>query len=211
MNKLAPFILLLLLGAGCMRDAMEDTEETYTPSDAPVVGLDDVTPQVVDPLTDLKDRGRKVTFGLYVTPQTFPVEPKENFTGYHTARDYEIFTDELNADVPVNAICEGSIVKADYVSGYGGVVVEACTLNGEDITVIYGHLDQASFTYNVNDTVPIGKKIGILGDDHSSETDGARKHLHLGIHKGPALELRGYVQQQNLLSGWLDPDVVLGY
>jgi hypothetical protein len=48
-------------------------------------------------------------------------------------------------------------------------------------------------------------KLGILGQGFSQETDEERKHLHLAIHQGSSIELRGYVQNPNLLENWIDP------
>lgn len=36
-----------------------------------------------------------------------------------------------------------------------------------------------------------------LGNGYSSDTDGERKHLHLGIHLGEVVDIRGYVQKKN--------------
>jgi len=41
--------------------------------------------------------------------------------------------------------------------------------------------------------------------DMTKETDEERKHLHFGIHEGESVNLLGYVQNTNELSGWLDP------
>jgi len=47
--------------------------------------------------------------------------------------------------------------------------------------------------------------MGILGDDHSEETDGARKHLHFSIYVGEKMDYHGYIQTQEELSNWLNP------
>ncbi|MDP1845177.1 MAG: hypothetical protein Q8L09_00330 [Candidatus Moranbacteria bacterium] len=44
-----------------------------------------------------------------------------------------------------------------------------------------------------------------MGKAYGAETDGERKHLHLGIHKGAGVNILGYVQSKAELSGWLDP------
>ena len=36
-----------------------------------------------------------------------------------------------------------------------------------------------------------------------------RKHLHLGIHHGSAIELKGYVQEEAELKDFVDPEGVL--
>ncbi len=39
------------------------------------------------------------------------------------------------------------------------------------------------------------------------ETDGERKHLHLGIHKGTVVDLRGYVDSELDLKNWINPEI----
>jgi murein DD-endopeptidase MepM/ murein hydrolase activator NlpD len=156
------------------------------------------------PLEKSKERVTKKTFGMFITPKNSPVQP-EIFSGYHTGTDFEIFSEELAADVSVKAICDGNIVAKKYASGYGGVTVESCQINNETTTVIYGHLKLSSVNKNAGDEIKSGDTLGILGANKSVETDGERKHLHLGIHKGIDINIKGYVQSQSELSGWLDP------
>jgi hypothetical protein len=156
------------------------------------------------PLGRATERVTKKPFGIYITPKNSPVQP-EKFQGYHTGTDFEIFPEELNTDVPVRAICTGKIAVKRIASGYGGVLVQNCTLNSQPITVVYGHLKLASISKNAGDNLNTGDDIGILGKAYSSETDGERKHLHLGIHKGSTVSILGYVSSQSQLSGWIDP------
>ena len=102
------------------------------------------------PLDRASERVTKKPFGIYITPKTSPVQP-ERFQGYHTGTDFEIFPEELNADVPVHAICTGKIAVKRSASGYGGVLVQNCELNNQPITVIYGHLKLASIAKNAGD------------------------------------------------------------
>lgn len=158
----------------------------------------------VPPLPDAGARVTKKPFGIYITPATSPVQP-ERFRGYHTGADFEVFPAELDAVVPVSAICGGKLLMKEYASGYGGVAVEGCTLEGNPVTVVYGHLKLSSITAKVGDKLLAGEKLGILGKNKSAETDGERKHLHLGIHKGTSVNILGYVQNKNSLSAWIDP------
>ena len=155
------------------------------------------------PLDRAAERVTKKPFGIYITPKTSPVQP-ERFQGYHTGADFEIFPEELDADVSVHAICTGKIAVKRSASGYGGVLVQNCMFNNQPITVIYGHLRLASIGNIAGDNLNAGDKIGFLGKAYSSETDGERKHLHLGIHKGNSISILGYVQSQPELSGWID-------
>jgi hypothetical protein len=156
------------------------------------------------PLDRATERVTKKPFGIHITPKTSPVQP-EKFQGYHTGTDFEIFPEELNTDVPVHAICTGKIAVKRSASGYGGVLVQNCDLTNQPITIAYGHLKLASIIKNAGDNLNTGDKIGVLGKAYSSETDGERKHLHLGIHKGDSVSILGYVSDQSQLSGWIDP------
>jgi len=166
-----------------------------------------VSPDVPSVSVPLDGAGLRVTkkpFGIYIDPATSPVQP-ERFRGYHTGADFEIFPGEQDTAVSVRAVCQGTIAVKEHASGYGGVVVERCTIGGGPVTVVYGHLALASAAPMVGATVGQGDVIGLLGAAGSADTDGERKHLHLGIHKGAAIDILGYVSGKQLLTGWLDP------
>lgn len=163
------------------------------------------------PLSNGDDRETPLHFGLYVTPdpENNPIDPPERFTGYHAATDFEIFAEEEKARVPVFAVCTGTITFSGFAEGHGGLVTQFCTTNdGSDITVLYGHLALDSLV-KTGKAVKIGAKIGVLGTAHSKDTDGSRKHLHLGVLKGHVSEVRGYVQHENELELFIDPQTVL--
>lgn len=155
------------------------------------------------PIREALSRVTKKTFGLYVTPKNSPVSP-ERFTGYHTGVDFETTSQEQDIDVPIYAICTGPLILKKTAAGYGGVAVQSCEINKEPITVIYGHLRLSSISASSNSLLSAGQAIGVLGKGYSSETDGERKHLHLGIHKGAVVSLLGYVPDKSQLSQWLD-------
>ncbi len=163
--------------------------------------------QTTVPLDHARERVTKKPFGLYVTPNSSPVKP-EKFTGYHTGVDFEIFSGEENQEIEVRAICDGKIVLERYaVQGYGGVKVQQCNLNNEEVIVIYGHLKTEAKTLDMklgDMVIKKGERIGVLGKGYSEETDGERKHLHLGIHKGPEINIKGYVQDKAELKDWID-------
>lgn len=163
---------------------------------------------IVLPLDRVNERMTKKPFGMYITKQDSPVQP-ENFTGFHTGIDLEIFPEELEIDVSVKTMCVGKIVEKEYAIGYGGVVVQSCILNNELVTVIYGHLKLESIEYSVGDEAGAGEKLGVLGRAYSTETSGERKHLHLGIHRGELVNILGYVQSKSELSDWIDPCIYL--
>ena len=159
-------------------------------------------PPVAQPMDLTSIRVTKKPFGTFVTPQNSPVQP-ERFTGYHTAVDFETFPDEANSDLPFYAICSGKILQKRTATGYGGVLVQACTINDQPVTVVYGHIKLSSIAKFVGDSFTQGEKIGYLGQP-PAETGGERKHLHLGIHKGTTVDIRGYVNAESDLAGWLD-------
>jgi hypothetical protein len=156
-----------------------------------------------DPLPDALGRVTKKPFGIKVSPGHSPVEP-ERFSGYHCGTDFETTPAERDEDVAVAAVCDGRLLLKKRATGYGGVAVESCVLDGRAVTVVYGHLRLASVKANVGDAVARGATIGVLGTGYSAETDGERKHLHLGIHVGKGVDIRGYVQTTAALAVWLD-------
>jgi hypothetical protein len=163
------------------------------------------------PMDRMKERPTPLSFGLYVTPNPAqnPIDPPERFTGYHAALDFEVLPDEQDAPVPIYAICEGEIAYSDHAEGYGGVLIQYCVLGGQEVAVLYGHLDHGSFQKKSGERLASGDKIGILAPTRSEESGGNRKHLHLGIHKGRELEFRGYVQNENELDQFIDPSTIL--
>lgn len=160
--------------------------------------------EILEPISGAASRVTKKPFGIYITPKTSPVQP-ERFQGYHVGTDFEITLEEQNIDVPIKAICEGELLEKRFVSGYGGVVVEECILDNNAVTVVYGHLRLSSMNTKVGDRLKAGDFMAYLGTGYSPETDGERKHLHLGIHKGEVMDMRGYVSQENKLVEWLNP------
>ncbi len=156
------------------------------------------------PLDRANERITKKKFGQFITPQNSPVQP-EKFFGYHTGTDFEIFPEELNTEVSVYAVCNGKVREKRYATGYGGLLIQNCELDSGPVTIVYGHLKLASINKVPGETLGVGELIGILGTNKSTETSGERKHLHLGVHKGTAINVLGYVQTEENLSGWANP------
>lgn len=178
------------------QEAGRDNEASLIPEDK--------ENEFVSPLSQIDQRLILKNFGMYITPENSPVQP-ERFRGYHTGVDFEVFPEELLADVMVSAICSGQVQLKTRASGYGGLVVERCFLNNEPITVIYGHLNLESITAKQGETLIVGDKLGLLGQGQSEQTDGERKHLHLGIYKGEIINIKGYVSSETELENWIDP------
>lgn len=160
------------------------------------------------PLSNALGRITKKPFGISITKQNSPVQP-ERFSGYHTGVDFETTPDEQKTDVIIHAICDGKLLMKKWATGYGGVAVQSCVLNGEAVTIIYGHLRLSSIKEKVGDTLKAGQTFALLGNGYSTETDGERKHLHLGIHLGSSVNILGYVQSKSALSQWLDAKAYL--
>ncbi len=160
------------------------------------------------PLPQAQERITKKPFGLEVSLGSSPVQP-ERFSGFHTGTDFEILSGEESADVVISALCGGIMRLKQRAEGYGGVVVQECFLQDEVVTVVYGHLALQSITGTVGNYLLPGARIGLLGAAGSEETDGERKHLHLGVHKGKKIDIAGYVQREEQLSAWMDPAELL--
>lgn len=190
-------IIIIVLVVLLLRKPAQAPELTTTATPTAIAS------KIRPPLIRANERITKKPFGIYITPQTSPVQP-EKFTGYHTGVDFETFADEQTTDVAVMAICTGPLLVKRTASGYGGVVVQRCEIDGASVTIIYGHLRIADVTVSVGDTLTAGKSFAVLGIGYSSETDGERKHLHLGIHRGTTVNITGYVNAKSALSDWMD-------
>ena len=155
------------------------------------------------PLSQGLERVTKKPFGLKISPQNSPVAP-EKFSGLHAGVDFEILPSEEDVAVPVLAVCAGPLVYKQLVSGYGGVAIQRCVLDKQTVTALYGHLKLDGIAAKLSTEISAGDQIGILGKGYGSETSGERKHLHLGIHRGATIDLRGYVQSPPELEEWVD-------
>lgn len=158
--------------------------------------------KLIEPVYGFKERITKKPFGIFITPNTSPVQP-DRFTGYHTGVDAEF--GDIVEDVPVRAIADGTVVVSTWATGYGGVAVIKHTIDNVSLFAIYGHLDPARFLPPSTTQVKAGDQIGILGDDHSQETDGVRKHLHFSLYTGEKIDFHGYVETKEELALWLNP------
>lgn len=163
-----------------------------------------------EPLENAQHRATPLSFGLKVSsdPEENPIDPPERFSGYHTALDLEVSKGEVDGDVPVYAICSGRMIYSGYAEGYGGLLVHRCKIDKQDVTVLYGHLNPGNLP-GESETVRAGQTIGVLAPARSYESGMNRKHLHLGIHKGKDLDIRGYVQNEEDLEEFIDPVTVL--
>jgi hypothetical protein len=167
-----------------------------------------LTRPFAQPIARFTERVTKKPFGRHITPHDSPIQP-EKFSGYHTGTDFEIFENEGDSDVPVFSITDGVIMERRMATGYGGVVVTSGVIEGKPVTVVYGHVRLLSVRTQIGDSVHAGDTLAVLGKGYSTETDGERKHLHLSIHRGTIVNIRGYVHSQAELENWIDPMGVL--
>lgn len=138
-------------------------------------------------------------FDQRITKKPFGINVNETrFKGFHTGTDIEY--EDVESDVEVYSIADGTVIYSGYVSGYGGFVA----IQHEEFIGIYGHL-RPSTLINNKSFVAQGQQIGVLGTTFSKETDNERRHLHFAILKGTKLDFRGYVQKENELTAWIDP------
>ncbi len=167
---------------------------------------------IVEPIRDAALRATPLHFGVKVTPnpENNPITPPERFEGYHVGEDFEISKEELNIDVPIFALCRGKVLFSGFAEGYGGLVVQQCTLQGKAVTVMYGHLTLEGLP-KVKTTLRPGDKISVLAPANSHDSDGNRKHLHLGISNGTTIDMRGYVQTEAEMAEFLDPAKVVPF
>ncbi len=202
-------LLPLLLLAACARTPSAGFGNVSSLASSSVAASSDSAPPelprgICDPA-----RVTKKPFGIRIDPKTSPVQP-ERFSGYHAGADFEVRDGEDPHALPVSALCDGTVLLARRVSGYGGVLVQSCTLGGEALTILYGHLDAASLP-SVGAALRLGDAVGHLGKGFSAETDGERPHLHLSVHRGAAVELKGYVPSAAELGAWRDPLAFLSF
>jgi len=155
----------------------------------------------IPPIDGFYERIAKKPFGIYITPQTSPVQP-DRFRGYHTGVDVEY--EDVIEEMPVKAIAKGMVVFSQTAGGYGGVMVIRHNIKDQSLFALYGHLDPKSMLPPRTE-VSKGQVIGVLGEGKTEETDGARKHLHFAILKKNSLDIRGYVLNKEELDDWYDP------
>ena len=216
MKKIHFFILLALVGVTAVTSSFAFQSPQNSEADIQPVAKASTTPTSIvlgewepesgvfaHPISNPWARVTKKPFGLHVTPDTSPVD-HDIFTGYHTGVDFEVFGYEEDTDVQITAICDGPLKLKTWAKGYGGLAVQECSIDGQPISVIYGHMDVASVGAEVGQSITAGQTIGVLGAGYTKETDGRRKHLHLGVHKGSIANIRGYIAENVELAQWID-------
>lgn len=182
------------------------TTQTSTVQPSPAGEITETT-KVVEaklaaPISNANNRITKKPFGIKIDPKTSPVQP-EKFSGYHTGTDFEAIAEEATTVVEVKALCTGKLLQKRTASGYGGVAIQECTINNQAVTIVYGHIALSSVKQKIGNVIEAGQVFTQLGNQ-GIETDNERKHLHLGIHKGSTINIKGYVQSASELDQWID-------
>lgn len=219
-QMVAVILSLLLLTGGViwylisLRNSNKTTTipENVTPGSVQTPQGTPTTPTAVKlyyPMTDFDGRIAFRTFGQLVKRSDAVTPCGAAFSGYHDADDLEVTAAEVSTEVPVYAISSGVVREVGPVSGYGGLLVLGTTVNGQDYTVYYGHISLGSTALVAGESVKAGQKLASLGAQCSTQTDRERKHLHFAIHKGPNVDVRGYVPNLSELSAWIDPRAFL--
>lgn len=191
----------------------QDNSIETSPNTAPPTAVPE--PTLVYPLSDFAARITANDFGAY-----YPLSGTSNpdrkvcpnatyYSGYHTAVDLEVFSNELDTPVIVKSIATGTVREASPVAGYGGLIVIEYKLGGETYTAYYGHINLNTATVKLGDRVIAGENLAELGPQCSSANGDVRKHLHFGLRKGGSVDVRGYVPTQSALSNWVDPKILL--
>lgn len=129
--------------------------------------------------------------GVAVT--TFFMEQREvfNVSDVHPAWDFAI-----GAGTPVYAVCDGKIDKVVFPysqnttnksGGRGNYITLKCNVNGEELSIIYGHLYPNSNKVSVGDLVGSGTQIASVGTTGYSTGN----HLHFEVQKKDKTKIDG--------------------
>lgn len=197
---IVPLVALVLMGQGCLPFGDKEIDPT-APADLETIPSEVISSErsqnVVLPIDQYGSRRTFKLFGEYF---------KDRFEGYHVADDIEY--EDVEREIEVRAIADGTIRHFGPVDGYGGLIVIEHRIGEDRINAVYGHLDLGSSDLSAGDPVGKGQVIATLGDDRSIETDGERKHLHFALYEGEEEEVRlqGYEPHPAQLENWINPD-----
>lgn len=86
---------------------------------------------------------------------------------------------------PIYAFADGRVVAAQDqgVQGFGGWVVITHTIEGKEMSTVYGHMDPGGVMVSTGQEVKAGQQIARLGNSGRS----SGPHLHFEIHEGNRL------------------------
>lgn len=149
------------------------------------------------PIKDFFTRQSLNPFGAFETTK---------YNGYHCGVDVEVSPSDVDKDVPVYSIYNGTVLSVEMANGYGGVITIRHSLGEAALIGVYGHMRLSDIKVSRGDKVSPGELIGYLGASYSEETDWVRKHLHFGLNKTGRKSIVGYVDtKEELERDWINP------
>ena len=81
--------------------------------------------------------------------------------------------------IPISAAADGTVIRANYSSSYGNVVMISHRMNGQTFTTLYAHM-RSTPAVSAGQSVSKGQFLGNMG----STGDSTGQHLHFEIHEG---------------------------
>ncbi|GEN53266.1 murein hydrolase activator EnvC family protein [Halobacillus faecis] len=81
--------------------------------------------------------------------------------------------------VPIRAAADGTVIRANYSSSYGYVVMISHRINGQTFTTVYAHM-RSGLGVSSGQSVSRGQFLGNMGSTGAS----TGQHLHFEIHEG---------------------------
>jgi len=122
---------------------------------------------VVSPLA-----ARAYSVSSYYGPRCMPIP---NASTWHLGQDLG-----ATSGTRINAIADGTVLKAGSVTGFGQWVVLRHTVGGETVSSVYGHVLDGDKYVKVGQKVKAGQRIADVGSTGTSTSP----HLHLEVWRG---------------------------
>ena len=95
---------------------------------------------------------------------------------------------------PIYAFADGTVVDArdQGVDGFGGWVVILHTIEGKEMSTVYGHEDPGGVMVKTGDQVKAGQQIARVGN--SGQSGGP--HMHFELHNGNRMNGMGDIDPE---------------
>ena len=166
-----------------------------------LIGLGSDNPKVDDCLPGSATSGSTVTAGAKLMPLkagTYkvgsPFGPRDG--AFHYGQDFE-----APLGTPIYAALDGTVRKAGPASGFGTWVVIDSTVDGKQLSTVYGHEPASSLKVHEGDKVSAGTQLAAVG----SEGESSGPHLHFEVWPGGRLDGGKAVDPMPWLKGAGDP------
>lgn len=98
---------------------------------------------------------------------------------YGTPRLHSGIDMAAGGTVPIRASADGTVIRANYSSSYGNVVMISHRYKGQTFTTVYAHM-RSTPAVSAGQSVSQGQFLGNMG----STGDSTGQHLHFEIHEG---------------------------